>query len=270
MIRVNNISYRYPDGTQALKNVSIYAEKGECIAILGPNGSGKTTLLHHLNGLLSPISGEIYINGERIEGKNLDKIRRKVGLLFQNPDDQLFAPTVREDVAFGPKNLELERDEIKKRVEKSLRLVHIEHLGNKPINSLSYGEKKRVAIAGVLAMNPDILVFDEPISALDPVMSSEMIELILKLKKELKVTLVIATHDVDFVPLCADRIYVLNKGEIVAEGTPKEVFRNKEVITHCGLRLPIISQLFESINSGEIPLTIEEAKNLLRDMKWKA
>jgi cobalt/nickel transport system ATP-binding protein len=262
-----NLSYIYSDGTKALKNVNFNVKIGECVALLGPNGAGKSTLLEHFNGLLTPTSGEVLIKGKPVTKKNIEKIRTLVGMLFQNPEDQLFAMTVWQDIAYGPKNLKLAEEEIKRRVEESLRLVRMQGFEDKAINHLSYGEKKRIAIAGILAMHPEILALDEPTSGLDPKMASDMIGLFLRLKEDLKVTLIIATHDVDAVPLFADRIYVLNKGSVQLEGTPKEVFADKAEIRKSCLRLPRIAHLFEILKKDELPLTIGQARKALEDKR---
>jgi cobalt/nickel transport system ATP-binding protein len=259
VIRATNLSYTYPDGTEALKDIDFRAEKGECVALLGPNGAGKSTLLQLFNGLLTPSEGEVLVNGQKTHERG-----RLVGMVFQNPDDQLFELTVGRDVAYGPTNLRLREEAIQERVKEGLSLVHMEGCEDKAINSLSYGEKKRVAIAGVLAMWPEILALDEPTLGLDPVMASDIVRLLLKLKQA-SITMVVATHDVDAVPLFADRIYVLNKGRVLLEGPPKEVFKEKEKIRASNLRLPRIAHLFEVLRREEMPLTIGQARRLLED-----
>jgi len=237
------------------------------MAILGPNGAGKSTLLHHFNGLLMPTSGKVLVLGKEVTTSELDGVRQKVGLVFQDPDDQLFARTVGQDVAFGPVNLGFPVNEVKARVKWALEATEITELENKPPQNLSTGQKKRAALAGVLAMKPEIIVLDEPMANLDPRTSSKVLQLLLQLNKELGLTLIIATHDVDLVPLFADKICILNKGQIVLQGPPKEVFAETELIRNVDLRLPRITHLFEILSkrnqllsNKQFPLTIGEAR----------
>ena len=266
-IETIGLSYTYPDGTKALENINFTVEKGEKIAILGPNGAGKSTLLHHFNGLLMPTSGKIYVLGREVSKANIDYVRQKVGLVFQNPDDQLFAPTVIQDVAFGPRNMGLSVKEIEERVEWALEVMELKGIEDKPPQKLSQGQKKRVAIAGVLAMKPEIIALDEPTANLDPKAVNKILELLLKLNQELGITLIVATHDVDFVPLCSDKIYILSNGKTVSEGPLKEVFSNTETLRSVDLRLPRIAHLFEILKVKDklpvgnvLPLTIGEAR----------
>ncbi|MBS7659787.1 MAG: ATP-binding cassette domain-containing protein [Candidatus Bathyarchaeia archaeon] len=266
-IETINLSFTYPDGTKALENVNLTIEKGEKVAILGPNGAGKSTLIYHFNGLLMPTSGKVKVLGREVSKENIDFIRQKVGLVFQNPDDQVFAPTVFQDVAFGPINLGLPEDEVKRRVKWALEVMELNEVEDKPPHRLSHGQKKRVAIAGVLAMHPEIIALDEPTANLDPKAVSKILELLLKLNKELNATLIIATHDVDFVPLCSDKVCILNRGELILEGSPGEVFSNTEKLRRMDLRLPRIGHLFEILKvrdnlpiENPLPLTIGEAR----------
>jgi cobalt/nickel transport system ATP-binding protein len=257
----------YPDGTKALDNVNFAVEKGENIAILGPNGAGKSTLLHHFNGLLMPTSGKVYVLEKEVTKQNLNEIRQKVGLVFQDPDDQLFARTVNQDVAFGPKNLGLPKNEIAERVKWALEVTDLSGLESKAPQNLSNGQKKRASIAGVLAMKPNILILDEPMANLDPRTASKILRLLLQLNQELGISLIIATHDVDLVPLFATKIFIMNQGKIILKGEPEEVFSQAETIRSLDLRLPRITHLFEilrkrdSVNaSAHIPLTIGDAR----------
>jgi cobalt/nickel transport system ATP-binding protein len=265
-IEAIDLSYTYPDGTKALENINFTAEKGEKIAILGPNGAGKSTLLYHFNGLLMPTGGKVRVLGHEVSEANIDYIRRKVGLVFQNPDDQLFAPTVIQDIAFGPRNIGLPLKEIEECVEWALEVMELKGLENKPPQKLSQGQKKRVSIAGVLAMKPEIIALDEPTANLDPRTVNKILELLLKLNRDLGITLIIATHDVDFVPLCSDKVYILNDGKTVLEGPLKEVFSNAEMLRDMDLRLPRIAHLFEILRLKDklpidvLPLTIGEAR----------
>jgi cobalt/nickel transport system ATP-binding protein len=248
-------------------------EKGENMAILGPNGAGKSTLLHHFNGLLMPTSGKVLVLGKEVATSDLDWVRQKVGLVFQDPDDQLFARTVGQDVAFGPVNLGFPADEVKARVKWALEATEITELENKPPQNLSTGQKKRAALAGVLAMKPEIIVLDEPMANLDPRTASKVLQLLLQLNKELGLTLIIATHDVDLVPLFADKICILKKGQIVLQGPPKEVFAETELIRNVDLRLPRITHLFEILSkrnqlltNKQFPLTIGEARKEILEL----
>jgi cobalt/nickel transport system ATP-binding protein len=266
-IETINLSYTYHDGTKALTNMNFAVEKGENMAILGPNGAGKSTLLHHFNGLLMPTSGKVLVLGKEVATSDLDWVRQKVGLVFQDPDDQLFARTVGQDVAFGPVNLGFPADEVKARVKWALEATEITELENKPPQNLSTGQKKRAALAGVLAMKPEIIVLDEPMANLDPRTASKVLQLLLQLNKELGLTLIIATHDVDLVPLFADEICILNKGQIVTQGPPQEVFAKTDLIRSMDLRLPRITHLFEILSKRnqlltgkQFPLTIGEAR----------
>jgi cobalt/nickel transport system ATP-binding protein len=276
-IQTINLYHAYPDGTKAIENVNFSVEKGKIIALLGPNGAGKSTLLHHFNGLLMPTSGKVNIMEKEVTKKSLDEIRQKVGLIFQDPDDQLFARTVAQDIAFGPTNLKLSKQEIEQRVNWALEVTDLKGLENKAPQNLSGGQKRRASIAGVLAMKPEIVILDEPISNLDPKTASKILHLLTQLNKELGLTMIIATHDVDLVPLFADEICILNKGQILMQGPPQEVFSKVDVIRSVDLRLPRITHLFEVLKaedklpvSDELPLTIGEARReIVRLMQLK-
>lgn len=266
-IQLINLTYTYHDGTRALDNVNLTVEKGENLAILGPNGAGKSTMLHHFNGLLMPTSGKVLVLEKEVTAGNLDWVRQRVGLVFQDPDDQLFARTVGQDVAFGPINLGFPKAEVQARVKWALEATEIVDLENKSPQNLSTGQKKRAALAGVLAMKPDVIVLDEPMANLDPRTASKVLRLLRQLNSELGLTLVIATHDVDLVPLFADKICILNKGQIVLDGAPQEVFSQADVLRSMDLRLPRITHLFEILGKhGQLlkekcyPLTIGEAR----------
>jgi cobalt/nickel transport system ATP-binding protein len=273
IIETKDITYNYPDGTKALDNVNFKAEAGKIAALLGPNGAGKSTLFLHFNGILRPTSGSILIDGKEIkyDKKDLMRVRQNVGIVFQNPDDQLFAPTVVEDVAFGPMNLGLSKEEVKKRVDESLKKVGMEEYKKKAPHHLSGGQKKRVAIAGILAMKPKIMVLDEPTSGLDPKGASQILKLLYDLNKE-GMTIIISTHDVDLVPLYAYQVYIISNGKIIKEGSPQEVFEDIKTIRDANLRLPRIAHLMEILQKEDklpfdkpYPLTIGEARKKLRD-----
>ena len=216
IIETKNLIYLYPDGTKALNNIDFEVKKGDMVSLLGNNGAGKSTLFLHFNGIFEPSSGNITVDGKRLkyDKKSLLELRQKVGIVFQNPDDQLFAPTVEEDVAFGPLNLGLNQEETKNRVTAALKKVGMEGYEKKPPHHLSGGQKKRVAIAGILAMNPETMVLDEPTSGLDPKGASNILKLLYELNNE-GMTIIISTHDVDLVPLYSSKVYIIKDGEII-------------------------------------------------------
>ncbi len=220
-----------------------------------------------------PTSGKVYVLEKEVTKKNIDEIRQKVGLVFQDPDDQLFARTVSQDIAFGPTNLGLSRSEIEERVKWAIEVTELQGLENKAPQNLSTGQKKRAAIAGVLAMKPEIIILDEPMANLDPRTASKILKLLLQFNKELGLTLIIATHDVDLVPLFADEICILSKGQIVTQGPPQEVFAKTDLIRSMDLRLPRITHLFEILSkrnqlltNKQFPLTIGEARREILEL----
>ncbi|MFQ5964250.1 MAG: energy-coupling factor ABC transporter ATP-binding protein [Candidatus Scalinduaceae bacterium] len=268
-LKVENLRYKYPDGTKALNGVNVDMMEGEFLAILGANGSGKTTLLKHLNGLLKPISGSVILDGKNLSEFKPGEIFRRVGMVFQDPNDQLIAPTVEEDVAFGPANLNLKHEEIIRRVTNVLELVQMRELAKKSIHSLSYGQRKRICIAGTLAMEPEILILDEPTSGLDPDGVKSVMKLLKDLNTEQGITIVIATNSVDLVPVFMDRVAIMDKGIIVQEGIPEKVFTDSKVLGDVRLELPQIAQLMEVLRDKDklpinaLPLTIGEARQEL-------
>lgn len=269
VIETENLSFRYPDGTLALSDINIKIKKGERAAFIGSNGAGKSTLFLHFNGLLKPSSGVIKINGSPIsyDRNNLMKVRQKVGIVFQNPDDQLFSPTVIEDVAFGPMNMGLPKDEVERRVKEALKKVGMEGFEKKPPHHLSSGEKKKVAIAGILAMEPEIIVFDEPTAYLDPTGVVDILRIIYGLNKKLEVTTIMSSHEVDFIPLFANKVYVMHDGKIIGEGTPEEIFSKPDVVKKAHLRVPHVAHLLYLLKKDGVPveikLTVKEAHDEL-------
>ena len=238
-IEVTDLKYRYHDGTEALRGVSFRIAPGECVALLGPNGSGKSTVLLHLNGILpeKPAgNGAIKILGEMVTPQNVEKIRRQVGLVFQDPDDQLFCPTVQEDVAFGPQQLGLGDAEVAARVQKSLAQVGLAGFGRRATHHLSHGEKRRACLAGVLACEPAILVLDEPTSDLDPRGRREFKALL----RQIPATKLIATHDLELVVELCSRAIVLDGGSVVADGPMFEVLNDEGLMLAHGLERPHI------------------------------
>jgi cobalt/nickel transport system ATP-binding protein len=231
---VRDLEYTYPDGTKALCGINLDIFEEECVGIIGPNGAGKTTLLLHLNGILRG-EGEVEVMGMEVNEKNLNFIRSKVGLVFQDPDDQLFMPTVFDDVAFGPFNLDLERDEVRERVREALLKVGMLDSAQRVTHHLSVGEKKRVAIAGVLAMRSEILVLDEPTSNLDPRSRRELI----KMLKGINCTKIIAGHDLRMILELCGRVILLNAGKKIAEGETSKILGDKEIMETSGLEVVV-------------------------------
>lgn len=262
-IRINDLSYHYADGTAALNCVNLTVNKGETVAVVGPNGAGKTTLILHLNGILpqarsswwsalthghshAPVSQQkveqassatdsgVWIDGFRISAKTMSEVRKRVGLLFQDPDDQLFAMTVMDDVAFGPMNHGMSRDDAYRWSQKCLADVGLEQVANRAPNHLSFGERKRVCLAGVLACRPTTIVMDEPTANLDPRSRRRFIQL----TTTLQMTKLIVTHDLEMVLEICDRVILMDQGRIIAEGVPRELLANQELIEKHGLEVP--------------------------------
>jgi len=233
-IEADNIHYAYPDGTAALAGLSFLITHGESVALVGENGAGKSTLLQHFTGCLFPSKGALRIGGLTVDKQHLSAVRRAVGMVFQNPDDQLFMPTVFEDVAFGLLNLGVPETELETRAMGALETVGAGHLRARPPYRLSQGEKRAAAIAGVLAMSPDILVLDEPTSNLDPLSRRRLVTLL----KTFKHTRIIATHDLDFALELCERTIVIHKGRITADGPTAEIFRDENILASSSLEKP--------------------------------
>jgi cobalt/nickel transport system ATP-binding protein len=260
MIELKNISYHYPDCTSAIADICFSVTEGEKLVVAGENGAGKSTLFLLLNGILKPRKGEYFFDGKRIgySKRELLTLHQQVGIVFQEPDSQLFSASVYEEVAFGLLNLELPHDEVRRQVNSTLAALDIENLKDRPPHLLSYGQKKRVAIASVLAMNPRIIIFDEPTAGLDPAHAAEIIVLLEKLHKAGK-TIIISTHDMNFAYQWANRMVVLHKGCVIGEGTPNEVFANEELLKQSQLELPFILQVFKALNiDAKNPKTMAE------------
>lgn len=234
-IEAEDLHHAYPDGTVALRGVSFRITHGESVAIVGENGAGKSTLLLHLNGYLSPTGGGVRVGGYPLNRDTLRAVRRTVGMVFQDPDDQLFMPTVFEDVAFGPLNLGLPPEEVEGRVARALETVGMGGLGTRPPYKLSGGEKRAAAIATVLAMEPDILVMDEPSASLDPRSRRRLIELL----RSFSHTKIIATHDLDMALDLCERTLVLHEGRIAADGPTRDILRDESILGPCSLEKPL-------------------------------
>jgi len=244
LIHVDCASHIYADGSVGIHDMCFYVLKDEIVALCGPNGSGKSTLLEHLNGLLTPSQGDIWVNGKSITHGERSDLWKDVGVVFQRSDDQLFAPTVLDDVMFGPLNLGMSHADAEAAAMDALDGVGAADLIHKLPNYLSGGQKRLVSIAGVLAMKPRIMVFDEPTSDLDPLNSERIETLILRFKQQYGISVVIATHDLDLAARIADRVCLVKNGSVFAEGTPEEVFYNPALIHDAGLTLPYTVRIY--------------------------
>jgi len=276
IIKIENLNYIYNPNTpfekKALDNINLTVEEGDFIGLIGHTGSGKSTLVQHLNGLLKPTSGKVIVDGIDTSSKdgNLKEVRQKVGLVFQYPEHQLFEETVYKDIAFGPKNLGLEKDEVHSRVKKAMELVGLdfENLKDRSPFELSGGQKRRVAIAGVLAMKPKVLVLDEPTAGLDPRGRDEVLGRIQGLYEEEGITIILVSHSMEDIARLVNRIVVMHKGEVALEGSSKEVFKQGEKLEQMGLGIPQITCFMRRYKSRGNPvddtvLTVEEAKREL-------
>ena len=273
MIRFENVTYKYSTGggekeLVAVSNINLSVKKGEYLVILGHNGSGKSTLAKLMNGLLLPTEGNVYVNGMNTkEEDKIWEIREIAGMVFQNPDNQIVATIVEEDVAFGPENLGIPPEEIRERVDKALEIVEMTEYKKHAPHLLSGGQKQRVAIAGILAMKPECIILDEPTAMLDPVGRIEVINTLKKLNREEKKTIIHITHYMDEA-VEADRLLIMEKGSIIMEGTPKEIFSQVDKVKELGLDVPQVTELaYELRKEGfNVPcdiLTVEELVNAL-------
>ena len=248
-----------------MDKVNLKVFKGERVAVLGANGAGKSTLFKHLNGILRPLSGEVLVKGEKVTKKNVRACRETVGIVFQDPDDQVLAPSVEEDIAFGPINMGLPRSEVEMRVKEALEMVGLTGFEERAPHHLSGGQKKLVAIAGILAMRPEVIVLDEPTAGLDPLSSARVLELIMKMNRELGITLLLSTHDVDVVPYFAERVFVLHHGRLEADGNPDEIFSDPELLRKAHLRLPRVAEVFEMLQQEGLDVNIQITAEAARD-----
>ena len=275
LIETRELCYSYPHSVRALEGINFIAPRNARIAVIGSNGAGKSTLFKHFNGIFKPTSGSILIRGEPITRVNIREVRKFVGIVFQNADDQIFSPTVEQDVAFGPTNLGLDEETIHHRVHEALKIVGIEELADRVPHHLSGGEKKRVAIAGVIAMEPEVLVLDEPTAGLDPQGVHDLIDFINSLSKKYGMTVIFSTHDVSLVAEVADYIYVMNKGRFVAEGNVEQIFMQPDMLKSMRLDVPVLPKLLRSLQKNGVPVsmayTYENAENaLLQAYKGKS
>lgn len=265
VLEVKNLSHIYSEGTPfekvAIDNINLKIEKGEFIGLVGHTGSGKSTFIQHLNGLLKPSSGEVYVQGKSIFGAriNLVEVRQKVGLVFQYPEHQLFEETVEKDIAFGPMNLGLTNDEIEVRVKeamKSVGLSYEEYKDSSPFE-LSGGQKRRVAIAGVLAMEPEILILDEPTAGLDPMGSREILDEIVNIYKEREITIVLVSHNMEDVANYTSRMVVMSAGKVVMDGSPRDLFSREEELKSYGLAVPQVRSLLNKLKDKGLDVNVD-------------
>lgn len=281
-IKIENLTYVYmpktPFEKKALDNVSLEIEDGEFLAVIGHTGSGKSTLIQHLNGLLKPASGKIYVDGTDITDKDtkLVDIRKKVGLVFQYPEYQLFEETIAKDIAYGPSNLGLNEDEILRRVKKSMEMVGLNYEEYKDISpfELSGGQKRRVAIAGVIAMEPKVLILDEPTAGLDPAGRDDILEQIKLLHEKYNMTIILVSHSMEDVGKLAEKIIVMNDGHVELQGKPKDVFKEIDTLEKIGLAVPQVTYLMRELkkkgfNVSEDIFTVEKAKSELLNILLK-
>ena len=270
LIHVDCASHVYPDGSVGIHEMCFYVQKNEIVALCGPNGSGKSTLIEHLNGLLTPSKGNIAVNGKVISSGGHSDLWREVGVVFQQSDDQLFAPTVIDDVMFGPLNMGMTREVALNAATEALEAVGAGDLVQKLPNYLSGGQKRLISIAGILAMKPLIIAMDEPTSDLDPVHSGMIEDLIRELKQRYGISVVLATHDLDLAARVADRVCLVRKGSVFAEGTPAEIFYDEELLNETGLLPPQIVTVYRAycqmkgIPADQHPINLEEMMAAIR------
>lgn len=272
ILEMRDVIFEYPGGIRALNGISMAIEKGKNIAILGPNGSGKSTLFLHFNGILRPKSGRVFYRGEEIRYSRyyLINLRKKVGIVFQDPDTQLFAGSVFQEVSFGPMNLGFPITEVKKRVEEALKAAGIEELEHRPTHFLSYGQKKRVSIADVLAMDPEVLILDEPAAYLDPKHVEKLLEILEELRRKGK-QVILSTHDVELAYSWADYVFILKDGKVAGEGTPTEIFQNEKLLKEADLKKPLLLEICEVLKQkgfifDRLPRNILELRR--EDLFW--
>ncbi|EFR33354.1 cobalt ABC transporter, ATP-binding protein [Peptoniphilus harei ACS-146-V-Sch2b] len=277
LIEINNLMHIYSPGLpfekKAVDDISLKIEENEFIGLIGHTGSGKSTFIQHLNGLLKPSSGEIIIDGTRVDksGSNLTDLRKKVGLVFQYPEYQLFEETIERDIAFGPRNLDISEEEVQERVRASMESVGLDYetYKDKSPFELSGGLKRRVAIAGVLAMEPKVLILDEPTAGLDPRGRDEILSEIKSIHENRKITVILVSHSMEDVAKIAERIIVFDKGKVFLDGDPREIFRNEDKLLGVGLGIPQITSLMRTLKKkgldiNEDAITVEEAKESLK------
>jgi cobalt/nickel transport system ATP-binding protein len=263
ILETKDLCFKYPDGTIALNNINLKIEKGKKISFVGVNGSGKSTLFLNFNGVLKPTKGKLIYKESEIKynQKSLLELRKNIGIVFQDPENQLFSASVYQEVSFGAMNLRLNHDEVRNRVDKALQNTGMHAYKEKAVHFLSYGQKKRVSIADILVMNPEIIVFDEPTSSLDPKHSEQIIKIFDEINEK-GMTVILSTHDVDLAYSWSDYIFVMKDGQVAKEGTPFEIFSDDNLINECYLKKPLILEVFESLLvSGKIESNSDAPRN---------
>lgn len=275
LFELKQLTYVYPDGTAALKNISLSIRKGKKIALLGNNGAGKSTLFLHLNGILKPASGTILLEGSPIQydRKSLLALRKKVGIVFQDPDSQLFSGNVIQDISFGPMNLGWSKEKVNKQTAMAMKQMDLTDLQHKPIHFLSLGQKKRVSFAGILAMEPEVFIFDEPTAGLDPYYSKQ-IKQVLDTIHQAEKTILLSTHDVHFAYEWADEIIVVSGGELLYQGDPVSLFHQEDIIVNAHLEKPWVFETAQVLQkkqylqaSGFMPRTKEKLFELFHSLR---
>lgn len=270
-IKAEQLHYTYEDGTEALKGVNLEIRRGERIAVMGSNGSGKSTFFLHLNGVLKPKKGTVFIDGQPIDysRKGLLDVRRKVGIVFQDPDSQLFSANVIQEISFGPLNLGLPEDRVRDMVNRTIQELGIAPFQEKPTHFLSGGQKKRVSIADILVMDPEIILLDEPASSLDP-LHARLIDGIIDQLSARGITVILSTHDMERALIWADRIILFHDGRVVGEGSPEEIFHREELLKQTNLEKPTVLKIYETLvqtgileDETPVPRTAEELKRRL-------
>lgn len=253
IIETKNLSYSYNGEKAALDKVDINIPKGKTTAVLGGNGAGKSTLFLTLNGVLTPEAGEVFFDGKRVkyDKKGITEMRKRIGVVFQDPNDQLFSSSVRKDISFGAMNLGLGLDEVRARVELAITQTGVAEYIDSPTHALSFGQKKRVAIAGVLVMQPEVIILDEPTAGLDSRGASEILQLLSEIKEKTGVSVILATHEMDIIPLYCDFAYVMDHGRVITGGAVKEILSKPELLRSHSLRLPRIAHLMEILNKED-------------------
>jgi len=248
ILEAEDIIFSYPDGTKALDGLSISIEEGKKVAILGANGAGKSTLFLHFNGILQPDQGSIKFKGETVKynKRALKELRKNVGIVFQDPDMQLFSSSVFQEISFGPLNLGLSEEEVRARVNEAMKVTGITELKDRPTHLLSYGQKKRISIADILAMKPQAIIFDEPTVWLDPRHSNEIIDFFDEINNQ-GITVILSTHDVNLAYSWADYVYIFAEGKIIGEGVPSDIFQDKELLMNADLTQPWIVEVYNEL-----------------------
>lgn len=273
ILETENLDFSYINGSKALKNVSIKIPTGKKIAIIGNNGSGKSTLFLHFNGIHKPDSGQVILKGKKLDysSNSLREAKKNVGLVFQDPDNQLFSGSVYQDVSYGPVNLGWSEEEVREAIKEAMVMTGTWSLRDRPTHFLSYGQKKRVAIAGVLAMKPELIVLDEPTAGLDPLFTSEIMRILNKLNQS-GATVIISSHNLEEVYAWADYVFILKEGELISQGRTEEVFLNEDLIKSANLKKPWVLELYEKIlpklslgARTQVPRTREEIIKLIEE-----